>query len=183
MATPQPQTTPTTSGAQPQSPTPPETDRLNPVLWLMLAAIVFTLLTVWFAQVHKKHVADHPQQTPPVTTTTSTNSVSPFPPTCDNALARMQAGVGDHRNEEDIDHFDVNKNGGCFGEWIYPPHDWNRWEYEVSSGTQCQVWFWFYGNQKPLGPYREHALPDFPITGYTKWQIATNCDIRYWRKA
>jgi len=156
------------------------------VILLMIVAACFYLhegpSAVFYDIVHPKNGKTMPLD----------SSAHPFHPNeaparaptlpCKDAWVRQQQKLGDHRNQN-IDSFDIEPTpAGCFEEFNYAPSDWNRWEKMfIPGGPDCQAWFWFFGQEHPIGPYGPNGLPDFPVSSPRPWRVSTNCTIKYFR--
>lgn len=172
------------------APIPPTSQRAQPIrssmsdprrlLIILLFGIVGNLLLVAIVQIvyrmeASSKVASVTNPTQPVTVPTPT-----LP--CLNSWKREAQHIGDHRNEE-TNYFDVGPTPpGCFSELIYAPSDWSRWSKMVVGGSpDCLTWFWPFGDERPIGPFKPNELPEFPVTTPHPWRISTECTIKYFR--
>ena len=171
---------PTTPAAATPRPRPNRTS-LHKALTLILGGIVALLLLMALRDF--KNRADASAKNSATNVPQSIAVPTPTLP-CQDSWQREAQGLGDHRNQR-IDYFDVEPTpAGCFEESIYAPSDWSRWgKMFFPGGPDCQAWFWFFGSERPIGPYGPNDLPEFPVGPPTKWRISTNCTIRYFRTA
>jgi hypothetical protein len=116
-----------------------------------------------------------------------------------DAWDRERQGIGDYR-AMNVDYFDVAPtpisptNGLPEGsEYLYAPDGWRNWgkEFVGPDISGCRAWFNFFNANAGtwLGPYDENHLPEFtnpPAISWdyprTKWRVATNCTLRYFRR-
>ena len=113
---------------------------------------------------------------------TSATPSGPTPSVCKDSWAREAKDIGNHLEEADLEFFDITPSPGCFEQWNRMPRNWSRWGFQfMDSNPKCFVWFWYYGSEKPIGPYYQNNLPDLPVGSLTKWRVYTNCTIRYFR--
>ncbi len=176
---------PTTPAPAPQTVRPTRNGTSDPrkLLLLLFFGIVGNLFLIAIVQI--VHRMEASARSASATNNVSQSAAAPTPTLpCQDAWQREAQGLGDHRDQT-IDHFDVGPTpAGCFEEWIYVPSNWSRWgKTFFPGGPDCQVWFWFFGSERPIGPYSPNDLPDFPVGPPTKWRISTNCTIRYFRTA
>ncbi|GEM_PF-2114145 len=153
---------------------------LHRALTFILAGVVAALLLMAFKDFTHRAEASAKNN---ATDNAPHATVAPLPTLpCPDSWKREAQHIGDHRSD-DISNFDVGPTpAGCFSELIYAPSDWNRWSKMVVGGKpDCLTWFWPFGSERPIGPFKPNELPEFPVTAPHPWRISTECTIKYFR--